>query len=176
MNCSIGQSWYRVQIPSKMTVRAKTRSKMLDTWLDLCKTYIQWLIFASRFGWSWSHVGIPSGMVIHARSKVQGPWSLILVPRSMILDPILDTWSLIFDLWSMIHDPWSLILDPWSLILDPWSMILDPWSIFHDWKPLLRGCHSGPVRSGGPVPWDRWGPISLGYSLGSLGSNEAKLG
>ena len=35
MNCSIGQSWYRVRIPSKMTVRTKTRSNMLITLLDL---------------------------------------------------------------------------------------------------------------------------------------------
>ena len=62
------------------------------------------------------------------QNKVQGP-------RSLILDP----WSMIFDPWSMIHDPWSMIFDLWSLIHDPWSMI-------HDGKPLLRGCHSGPVR------------------------------
>ena len=40
IDCSIGQSWYHVQIPSEMAIRAKTRSKMLDTGLDPCKTYI----------------------------------------------------------------------------------------------------------------------------------------
>ena len=61
------------------------------------------------------------------QNKVQGP-------RSLILDP-----------WSLIHDPWSMIHDPWSMIFDLWSLIHDPWSMIHDGKPLLRGCHSGPV-------------------------------
>ena len=31
--------------------------------------------------------------------------------------------------------------------------------MIHDGKLLLRGCHSGPVRSGGPVPV---GPVPVG--------------
>ena len=34
--------------------------------------------------------------------------------------------------------------------------------MIHDGKPLLRGCHSGPVRSGGPVPV---GPVPVGPVL-----------
>ena len=56
-----------------MAIYAKTRSKMLDPWLDPCETYIKWSIFDSTCGWSWYHVGIPSRMIIHARTRSRLP-------------------------------------------------------------------------------------------------------
>ena len=139
MSCSIGQSWYRARIPSRMAVHAKTRSTMLGAWSNPCNTYIKWYIFDSRFGWSWYHVGIPSGMIIHARTR-----SKVQRPRSLILDP----WSVILDPWALIHDPWWEACAPRMSLR---SSLVWSWSV---WLVWFRSVRSDQYQS----VWSVWFP------------------